>query len=143
MVQTIPKQLVEQFSDDTKLIVTTIQKLNTAISKRQYLSKMEKLKDERIVFIFDECHRSQFGETHNRIKAFFNNIQLFGFTGTPIFADNAVKNELGKRTTAELFGECLHKYVITDAIKDENVLKFSVEYVGRYKRKETATRNRY
>ncbi len=133
------KQLVQQFSDDTKLIVTTIQKLNTAISKRQYLSKMEKLQDERIVFIFDECHRSQFGETHNRIKAFFNNIQLFGFTGTPIFADNAVKNELGKRTTTELFGECLHKYVITDAIKDENVLKFSVEYVGRYKRKETAT----
>ncbi len=133
------KQLVQQFSDDTKLIVTTIQKLNTAISKKQYLSKMEKLQDERIVFIFDECHRSQFGETHNRIKAFFNTIQLFGFTGTPIFADNAVKNELGKRTTTELFGECLHKYVITDAIKDENVLKFSVEYVGRYKRKETAT----
>jgi type I restriction enzyme, R subunit len=133
------KQLVQQFADDTKLIVTTIQKLNTAISKKQYLSKMEKLQDERIVFIFDECHRSQFGEIHNRIKAFFNNIQLFGFTGTPIFADNAVKNELGKRTTTELFGECLHKYVITDAIKDENVLKFSVEYVGRYKRKETAT----
>lgn len=133
------KALVNQFSDDTKLIVTTIQKLNTAISKKQYLAKMDKLKDERIVFIFDECHRSQFGETHNRIKAFFNNIQLFGFTGTPIFADNAVKNELGKRTTTELFGECLHKYVITDAIKDENVLKFAVEYVGRYKKKETAT----
>jgi type I restriction enzyme R subunit len=133
------KQLVKQFSDDTKLIVTTIQKLNTAISKKQYLGKMEKLKDEKIVFIFDECHRSQFGETHNRIKAFFTNIQLFGFTGTPIFAENAVKNILGKRTTTELFGECLHKYVITDAIKDENVLKFSVEYVGRYKRKETAT----
>jgi type I restriction enzyme R subunit len=133
------KQLVKQFSDDTKLIVTTIQKLNTAISKKHYLSSMEKLKNEKIVFIFDECHRSQFGETHNRIKAFFNNIQLFGFTGTPIFADNAVKNELGKRTTKELFEECLHKYVITDAIRDENVLKFSVEYVGRYKRKETAT----
>ena len=64
---------------------------------------------------------------------------MFGFTGTPIFKDNAVKNELGKRTTKELFGECLHKYVITDAIKDENVLKFSVEYVGKYKRKESAT----
>ena len=64
---------------------------------------------------------------------------MFGFTGTPIFKDNAIKNELGKRTTKELFGECLHKYVITDAIKDENVLKFSVEYVGRYKRKESAT----
>lgn len=130
------KALVNQFSDETKLIVTTIQKLNTAISKKQYLSKMEKLQNERIVFIFDECHRSQFGETHNRIKAFFQNIQMFGFTGTPIFADNAVKNELGKRTTAELFGDCLHKYVITDAIRDENVLKFSIEYVGRYKQKE-------
>tara|TARA_B110000908_G_C10268035_1_gene466808 strand:- start:2739 stop:5591 length:2853 start_codon:yes stop_codon:yes gene_type:complete len=133
------KALVKQFSDDTKIIVTTIQKLNTAISKKNYLSKMEKMKDERIVFIFDECHRSQFGDTHNRIKAFFNNFQMFGFTGTPIFADNAVKNELGKRTTKELFGECLHKYVITDAIKDENVLKFAVEYVGKYKQKESAT----
>jgi type I restriction enzyme R subunit len=133
------KSLVKQFGDDTKLIVTTIQKLNTAISKAKYLSKMEALQDERIVFIFDECHRSQFGETHNRIKAFFHNNQMFGFTGTPIFKDNAVKNELGKRTTKELFGECLHKYVITDAIKDENVLKFSVEYVGKYKRKESAT----
>ncbi len=130
------KALVKQFSDDTKLIVTTIQKLNTAISKQQYLSKMEKLKNERIVFIFDECHRSQFGETHTRIKSFFNNIQLFGFTGTPILAENAVRNELGKRTTTELFGEQLHKYVITDAIRDENVLKFAVEYVGRYKQKD-------
>jgi len=133
------KALVKQFGDDTKIIVTTIQKLNTAISKKRYLSKMEQLIDERIVFIFDECHRSQFGETHNRIKAFFNNHQMFGFTGTPIFKDNAIKNELGKRTTKELFGDCLHKYVITDAIKDENVLKFSVEYVGKYKKKKSAT----
>ena len=132
------KSLVTQFTDDTKLIVTTIQKLNTAISKSQYLGKMDKLKDEKIVFIFDECHRSQFGETHNRIKNFFTNIQMFGFTGTPIFVENSVKNELGKRTTKELFGDCLHKYVITDAIKDENVLKFSVEYVGRYKQKENS-----
>ncbi len=133
------RALVKQFSDDTKLIVTTIQKLNTAISKKKYLAKMEKLKDERLVFIFDECHRSQFGETHNRIKSFFNNIQFFGFTGTPIFAENAFKNDLGKRTTTELFGESLHKYVITDAIRDENVLKFSVEYVGKYKKKDSAT----
>ncbi len=133
------KTLVKQLVGDTKLIVTTIQKLNTAISKTKYLSKMEKLQDQRIVFIFDECHRSQFGETHKRITAFFHKNQLFGFTGTPIFKDNAVKNERGKRTTKELFGDCLHKYVITDAIKDENVLKFSVEYVGRYKQKETAT----
>jgi len=135
------KMLVDKFADDTKLIVTTIQKLNTAISKKQHLERMNRLKDERIVFIFDECHRSQFGETHNRIKEFFNNIQLFGFTGTPIFADNSVKNELGRRTTKELFGDCLHKYVITDAIKDENVLKFSVEYVGRYKQKEDRNTN--
>ncbi|MDY0386042.1 MAG: type I restriction endonuclease subunit R [Methanolobus sp.] len=130
------KQLVKQLSDDTALIVTTIQKLNVAISKKQYLEKMEQLKDERIVFIFDECHRSQFGETHKRINQFFNNPQMFGFTGTPIFAENAIKNESGRRTTKDLFGDCLHKYVITDAINDENVLKFSVEYVGRYKQKE-------
>jgi len=139
------KALVKQFSDDTKLIVTTIQKLNTAITKKQYLTKMaanrtgDTLQDKRLIFIFDECHRSQFGETHNRIKAFFNNYQFFGFTGTPIFAENAFKNDLGKRTTKELFGDSLHKYVITDAIKDENVLKFSVEYVGRYKKKDSAT----
>ncbi|MCF2491129.1 type I restriction endonuclease subunit R [Dyadobacter sp. CY347] len=130
------RDLVTQLTDDTKLIVTTLQKLNAAISKKYHLSKMSGLKDERIVFIFDECHRSQFGETHNRIKAFFNNIQLFGFTGTPIFADNSVKNELGRRTTKDLFDECLHKYVITDAIRDENVLRFSIEYVGKFKRKD-------
>ncbi len=130
------KALVKQFTDGTKLIVTTIQKLNTAISKLKYESAMADLKDKKMVFIFDECHRSQFGDTHNRIKAYFNNIQLFGFTGTPIFSDNANKNELGKRTTKDLFEDCLHKYVITDAIKDENVLKFSVEYVGRYKHKD-------
>ncbi len=121
---------------NSKLIVTTIQKLNTAINKLKYEAKMADLKDKRIIFIFDECHRSQFGDTHKRIKAFFNNAQMFGFTGTPIFADNAAKNEHGKRTTKDLFEDCLHKYVITDAIKDENVLKFSVEYVGRYKHKD-------
>ncbi len=133
------KALVKQFADDTKLIVTTIQKLNTAISKKQFTDRMEKIRNERMVFIFDECHRSQFGETHLKINNYFNNIQMFGFTGTPIFADNAVKNQLGKRTTKELFDECLHKYVITDAIMDENVLRFSVEYVGKYKNKESAT----
>ena len=133
--------LVKQFSDDTKLIVTTIQKLNNAISKLGISDKMELLKDKKMVFIFDECHRSQFGETHKRIKDFFNNVQMFGFTGTPIFAENAVKNDLGKRTTKDLFDDCLHKYVITDAITDENVLKFSVEYVGSYKQKETSKTN--
>jgi type I restriction enzyme, R subunit len=128
--------LVKQFGNDTKLIVTTIQKLNTAIYKQKYLAKMEHLKNEKIVFIFDECHRSQFGDTHNRIKEYFNNAQMFGFTGTPIFVDNAMKNALGKRTTKDLFEECLHKYVITDAIRDRNVLKFSIEYISTFKSKE-------
>ena len=127
--------LVKQFSNDTKLIVTTIQKLNTAIQKPKYLAKMEALKNERVVFIFDECHRSQFGDTHNRIKDFFLNAQMFGFTGTPIFKDNSVKNALGKRTTKDLFDECLHKYVITDAIRDKNVLKFAIEYISTFKSK--------
>jgi type I restriction enzyme R subunit len=130
------RTLVKQFGDETPLIVTTIQKLNTAIEKQKYLAKMEHLKDKKVVFIFDECHRSQFGETHNRIKNFFQKAQMFGFTGTPIFADNSVKNSLGKRTTKDLFEECLHKYVITDAIRDRNVLKFSIEYIRTFKSKE-------
>ncbi|WP_266203372.1 type I restriction endonuclease subunit R [Pontibacter kalidii] len=130
------RALVGQLAGDTKLIVTTIQKLNNAIGTARYSGKLEHLREERVVFIFDECHRSQFGETHNRIKGFFTKAQLFGFTGTPIFAENVIKNDLGKRTTRDLFDECLHKYLITDAIKDENVLKFSVEYVGRYREKE-------
>lgn len=126
------RTLVKQFENpDSKLIVTTIQKLNNAISNERHQLKMGAHKDKKIVFVFDECHRSQFGDTHKRITEFFTNKQLFGFTGTPIFADNAH----GNRTTKDLFGECLHKYVITDAINDENVLKFSVEYVGRYKEK--------
>ncbi|MDC9727632.1 MAG: HsdR family type I site-specific deoxyribonuclease, partial [Candidatus Thioglobus sp.] len=127
------KALVKQFGDDTKLIVTTIQKLNTAISKQRYLQTMARIQDKHIVFIFDECHRSQFGETHLRIANFFNNNQMIGFTGTPIFPENAVGNKMGKRTTAELFDDCLHKYVITDAIKDDNVLKFSIEYYSTFK----------
>jgi type I restriction enzyme, R subunit len=122
---------------DTNLIITTIQKLNTAISKEHYLKDMEEIRDKNIVFIFDECHRSQFGETHKSITSFFNKAQLIGFTGTPIFPENAVGNKFGKRTTAELFDEILHRYVITDAISDDNVLKFSVEYIGRYKEKES------
>ncbi|MCK0159038.1 type I restriction endonuclease subunit R [Allomuricauda sp. F6463D] len=128
--------LVKQLADDTKLIVTTIQKLNTAISKPKHMAKVDKLKNERIVFIFDECHRSQFGDTHNAIKNYFANAQMFGFTGTPIFADNSVNNKLGRRTTKDLFEECLHKYVITDAIRDRNVLKFSIEYMNTVKVKE-------
>jgi type I restriction enzyme R subunit len=119
---------------DSDLIITTIQKLNNAISGN-YRKQLEHLKNERFVFIFDECHRSQFGETHERITNFFSKSQLFGFTGTPIFAENASKNDLGKRTTKDLFGTCLHKYVITDAIRDENVLKFGIEYYSVFKHK--------
>ena len=127
------KALVDQLADpDTKLVVTTIQKLNTAITRERHAAAMEALKDERIVFVFDECHRSQFGDTHKNIVAFFSKAQMFGFTGTPILKENAI----GKRTTANLFEECLHRYVITDAIRDENVLRFSVEYWGKLRRKD-------
>jgi len=128
--------LVKQMTGDNKLIVTTIQKLNTAITKKRYLSRMDTQKDKRIVFIFDECHRTQFGKTHKEIKEFFTKCQMFGFTGTPIFEDNAGSNQYGKRTTKTLFGDCLHKYVITDAIRDENVLKFSIEYISTFKQKD-------
>jgi len=132
-------KLVSQLRDDgCKLIVTTLQKLNNAIQNPRYFEKIEHLQDRKIVFIFDECHRSQFGETHKNIKKFFSQAQMFGFTGTPIFANNASGTVGNQQTTASLFGECLHKYVIVDAIKDENVLRFSVEYVGKYRMKDTA-----
>lgn len=124
--------LIRKFNNpNVKIIVTTIQKLNNAISVRN-LAKMKALKNERMVFIFDECHRSQFGDTHQNIVSYFENIQLFGFTGTPILAENAN----GEKTTASLFGKCLHKYVITDAIRDENVLRFSIEYIQTFKKKD-------
>jgi type I restriction enzyme R subunit len=132
--------LVKQLNDDsTKLIVTTIQKLNNAIVKGRYLDKIQHLQDKKFVFIFDECHRSQFGETHQNIKKFFTNCQMFGFTGTPILADNAFGSKDHQQTTASLFGECLHKYVIVDAIKDENVLRFAVEYVGKTNQTSNST----
>ena len=130
------KALVKQMAGDNALIVTTIQKLNTAISRQRHERAVGGLRDKRIIFIFDECHRSQFGDTHQRIVQFFRRAQLFGFTGTPIFADNAMRNRLGRRTTADLFDQCLHKYVITNAIADDNVLKFSIEYWGKLKRKD-------
>ncbi|MDQ2045919.1 type I restriction endonuclease subunit R [Pseudoalteromonas sp. 20-92] len=128
-------------SRNTKLVVTTLQKLNNVVTKQRYLKEMQSLQDKRIVFIFDECHRSQFGDTHKNITEFFNNAQLFGFTGTPIFADNAVAKNSVKRTTKDLFGECLHPYVIVDAIRDANVLKFAIEYVGRYQYKDGSNNN--
>jgi len=125
-------ELIQKMNDgNVRIIVTTLQKLNNAISSRNSF-KMKLIADHRMVFIFDECHRSQFGETHTNIVNHFTNIQLFGFTGTPILAENAN----GERTTASLFGVCLHKYVITDAIRDENVLRFSVEYIRTFKQKD-------
>ncbi|MFM2620895.1 type I restriction endonuclease subunit R [Vibrio owensii] len=122
------------------LTITTIQKLNNLITKSRFKDKVEHLRQERVVFIFDECHRSQFGETHQNIVEFFEKAQLFGFTGTPIFAENATTKKVEgkgtqKKTTKDLFGERLHSYVIVDAIKDDNVLPFAIEYYGKLKHK--------
>lgn len=135
-------------SDDyaDKVIVTTIQKLGLALDENSrqnkqniaqgrstFMQRLKQLRDKRMVFIFDECHRSQFGENHKAIKEFFPNSQLFGFTGTPIFEGNAtVKHIDGDgatlRTTKDLFQKQLHAYTITHAIEDQNVLRFHVDY---------------
>ncbi len=117
-------ELVKRLQSNSKIIITTIQKLNAAVSKTWYSSKIETIRHSRIVMIFDECHRSHFGDSHKKIMKFFDNAQIFGFTGTPIFTENAVDGH----TTKEIFGNCLHKYLIKDAIADENVLGFLVEY---------------
>jgi len=130
------RALVKQLKDkNRKLIVTTIQKLDIAIGRESYFKQFSYLENEKVVIIFDECHRSQFGQTHARIKSFFKKAQLFGFTGTPIFAENNV----GGVTTVDVFSECLHKYIITNAISDNNVLGFAVEYVGKYTQKSQDT----
>ena len=117
-------ELVKRLHSNSKIIITTIQKLNAAVSKQWYSSRIEEIRHSHIVMIFDECHRSHFGECHKNIVKFFDNTQIFGFTGTPIFVENAVDGH----TTKEIFGNCLHKYLIKDAIADENVLGFLVEY---------------
>jgi type I restriction enzyme R subunit len=106
--------------DDNKIIVTTIQKLNNLMKSENSLPVFQK----QVVFIFDECHRSQFGEAQKNLRRKFKRYYQFGFTGTPIFPENA----LGAETTASVFGRELHSYVITDAIRDEKVLKFKVDY---------------
>lgn len=106
--------------DDNKIIVTTIQKLNNLMKSESDLPIYQK----QVVFIFDECHRSQFGEAQKNLRRKFKRFYQFGFTGTPIFPQNA----LGAETTASVFGRELHSYVITDAIRDEKVLKFKVDY---------------
>ena len=106
--------------DDNKIIVTTIQKLNNLMKSEDKLP----IYDKQVVFIFDECHRSQFGEAQKNLTRKFKKYYQFGFTGTPIFPSNA----LGAETTASVFGIELHSYIITDAIRDEKVLKFKVDY---------------
>ena len=150
----VRRLLSEDYAD--KVIVTTIQKLGLALdetSKRNkqrkkndqptYKELLEVLKDKRIVFIFDECHRSQFGENHQAIKEFFPRAQLFGFTGTPIFEANASLQKIedtqaSMRTTVDLFQKQLHAYTITHAIDDGNVLRFHIDY---FKVKEEKGKN--
>lgn len=135
-------------SDDyaDKVIVCTIQKLGLALDenskrnkqqkkdgKKTFKEQLEPLRDKRIAFIFDECHRSQFGENHKAIKEFFPRAQLFGFTGTPIFDQNAAQQKIedaqaSMKTTEDLFQQRLHTYTITHAIEDGNVLRFRVDY---------------
>ncbi len=140
----VRRLLSDDYAD--KVIVTTIQKLGLALdenSKRNqqrsksgqatYKEQLAPLQDKRIVFIFDECHRSQFGENHKAIKAFFPKAQLFGLTGTPIFEDNASRTQIedeqaSLRTTEDIFQKQLHAYTITHAIEDVNVLRFHVDY---------------
>lgn len=117
-------QLIKRLSGDSKIIITTIQKLNCAVTRDYYNKHLQEVRNQKVVMIFDECHRSHFGDCHKNIVKFFNNLQIFGFTGTPIFVENAKQ----EHTTAEVFGDCLHHYLIKDAIADENVLGFLVEY---------------
>jgi type I restriction enzyme R subunit len=140
----VRRLLSDDYAD--KVIVTTIQKLGLALdedSKRNkenkqqgkatYKEQLAPLRDQRMVFIFDECHRSQFGDNHQIIKEFFPNSQLFGFTGTPIFDKNATQQQVtgevaSLKTTKDLFQKELHAYTITHAIEDRNVLRFHVDY---------------
>lgn len=140
----VRRMLSEDYAD--KVIVTTIQKLGLALDenskrnqskakegKQTYKQRLAPLRDKRVVFIFDECHRSQFGDNHQAIKEFFPNAQLFGFTGTPIFTENSTAvqitgEEKTLKTTADLFEKELHTYTITNAIDDNNVLKFHIDY---------------
>jgi len=135
----VRRMLSEDYAN--KVIVTTIQKLGLALdpsykrdaSRLSYMERLEPLRNKRIVFIFDECHRSQFGENHKAIKEFFPNAQLFGFTGTPIFDDNATYKQIDGTvgsyvTTKDIFQKQLHAYTITHAIDDRNVLRFHIDY---------------
>jgi len=130
----VNRMLSTDYAD--KVIVTTIQKLGLALDSKNtknYKEKLQPLADKRVVFIFDECHRSQFGENHKAIKDFFPKAQLFGFTGTPIFEENATYKTIegqqaSYKTTEDVFQQELHSYTITNAIEDKNVLRFHIDY---------------
>lgn len=145
----VNRMLSDDYAD--RIIVTTIQKLGIALGKKgdttekyskaaqenqnkgKYREQLKHLSNKRIVFIFDECHRSQFGEYHKSIKDFFPKAQLFGFTGTPIFEENSEHYKINEQektlqTTEHLFQHQLHKYTVTDAIEDKNVLRFHIDY---------------
>jgi type I restriction enzyme R subunit len=130
----VRRMLSEDYAD--KVIVTTIQKLGLALDadhKKNYKERLQPLSQKRLVFIFDECHRSQFGENHRAIREFFPKAQLFGFTGTPIFEQNATYQQIENNvaslvTTEDIFQQRLHSYTITHAIEDKNVLRFHVDY---------------
>ena len=133
--ETLVRRLLSTDYSD-KVIVTTIQKLGLALdgtNKKNYKERLEPLRNKRMVFIFDECHRSQFGDNHKAITAFFPNAQLFGFTGTPIFDENATYQlregeEASYKTTQDIFKKQLHAYTITHAIEDKNVLRFHIDF---------------
>ena len=149
----VQRLLSDDYAD--KVIVTTIQKLGLALggnnkskgkNGQNYKERLQPLSDKRVVFIFDECHRSQFGENHKAIKAFFPKAQLFGFTGTPIFDTNATYKQVeGKlasfKTTKDIFHKELHAYTITHAIEDRNVLRFHIDYFGEQSKGEKADRS--
>ena len=130
----VRRMLSDDYAD--KVIVTTIQKLGLALDptyKKNYKERLKPLSNKRVVFIFDECHRSQFGDNHKAIKEFFPNSQLFGFTGTPIFEENSTYQmiegqQASYKTTEDLFQKQLHAYTITHAIEDRNVLRFHIDY---------------
>lgn len=154
----VRRMLSDDYAD--KVIVTTIQKLGLALDenskrnqqhkqngKQTYKERLEPLRDQRIVFIFDECHRSQFGDNHQAIKAFFPKAQLFGFTGTPIFEDNATYKKIdgtigSYKTTEDIFQKQLHAYTITNAIDDRNVLRFHIDYFGEKPKDDTSDKKK-
>ena len=123
--------LVKQIKDpNRKFIISTIQKMAIAVKTDHYKKDLEAYRDEKVIFIIDECHRSQFGKMHNDVKRFFTKAQYFGFTGTPRFSEN--KSQDG-RTTEDIFGDRLHSYMIKEAIFDRNVLGFNIEYISTYR----------